>query len=161
MIRKVTLLFLACVGLLVQAQAQFCGFDQKHQQLKAGNPAYVQQQQQFDAQLAALMNNPTGLIINNTNGSVSYQIPVVIHVIHTGGSVGSIYNPTDAQLTGMVSYLNQVYAATWPGYPNASNGGTPIPLQFVMAQRTPWCSSTNVFVGVEGSGTTKIAAAAA
>jgi hypothetical protein len=152
MIRKVTLLFLAWVGLLVQAQAQFCGFDQKHQQLNASNPAYLQQQQQFDAQLAALMSNPTGLIINNGNGTVAYQIPVVIHVIHTGGSIGSMYNPTDAQLTGMVNYLNQVYAATWPGYPNASNGGTPIPLQFVMAQRTPWCSSTNGIVRVDGSG---------
>ena len=151
MIRNVTLLFLACLGLFVKAGAQQCGFDQKHQQLLASNPVYAQKVQQMNTEITNLIQaNPNSLIIN-TPGGLVYQIPVVIHVIHTGGAVGSTYNPSDAQLTGMINYLNQAYAATWPGYPNATTGGTYIPLQFALAQRTPQCTPTTGIVRVDGS----------
>lgn len=160
MIRKVTLLFLACLGLLANAQAQHCGFDKKHQTMMLANPAYAQQVQQMNSKIAAIVNaqqSSNALIVNTPNGPV-YQIPVVIHVIHTGGAVGSTYNPSDAQLINMIDYLNKSYAATWPAYPNASNGGTYIPLQFALAQRTPQCTPTNGIIRVDGSGVTDYAA---
>lgn len=151
MIRKITLLFLACVMFLIRAQAQYCGFDQKHQQLLANDPAYAQKVQQMNSEIASMIgSNSNSLIVNTPNGLV-YQIPVVIHVIHTGGAVGSNYNPADATLIGMINYLNQAYAATWPSYPGATSGGTYIPLQFVLAQRTPQCAATNGIVRVDGS----------
>ena len=151
MIRKVTLLMLACVGMFCMAHAQKCGFDLKHQQLMASNPVYAQNVQQMNTKIAnMLQSNSNGLIVMTPGGPV-YQIPVVLHVIHTGGPIGSSYNPTDAQLTNMISYLNQSYAATWPSYPNATSGGTYIPLQFVLAQRTPSCTPTNGILRVNGS----------
>lgn len=151
MIRKFTLLFLAFIGMFSIAEAQLCGFDLKHQQLMSSDPAYAQQVQQMNTQLANLLqSNSNSLVVNTPNGVV-YQIPLVVHVIHTGGAIGSIYNPTDAQIISMVNYLNQTYAATWPSYPNASNGGTYIPLQFVLAKRTPTCTATNGITRDDGS----------
>ena len=152
MIRKTTLLFIACMGLFYLAQSQLCAFDQKHQQMMAQDPVYAQKVQQMNNQIASMIqNNPNGFIVNSPNGPV-YQVPLVIHVVHTGGTIGSIYNPTDAQLINMVNYLNQAYAATWPSYPNMSNGGTFIPLQFVLAQRTPSCTPSTGINRVNGSG---------
>jgi hypothetical protein len=153
MIRKVTLLFLACLGMFASARAQHCGFDVRHQQMMTANPMYAQRVQQMNTQIASILQaqqNSNALIVNTPNGPV-YQIPVVIHVIHTGGAVGSVYNPSASQLQGMITYLNQSYAATYPGYPNTSNGGTYIPLQFVLAQRDPNCNATTGIVRVNGS----------
>src|SRR5205085_6089100 len=74
-----------------------------------------------------------------------YTIPVVVHVMHTGGSVGSIYNPSNAQIMGAISYLNQVYAGTFPGMTAPVEGGGVVDLeiQFALAQRTPACGATN------------------
>jgi hypothetical protein len=43
-----------------------------------------------------------------------YTIPVVVHVLHTGGAVGSINNPGDDQIIATINYLNEVYSGTWP-----------------------------------------------
>lgn len=151
MIRTLTLT--AALGMTigsVWAQPR-CGFDQKHQQKLQQNSSYSQSVQQIKtnwAQWQQLSQN--ALIINTPNGPV-YEIPVVIHVIHTGGSIGSTYNPSVAQLTGMIDYLNKSYEATWPAYPNATTGGTYIPLRFVLAKRDPSCNPTTGIVRVDGS----------
>jgi hypothetical protein len=49
-----------------------------------------------------------------TNAAV-YTIPVVVHVMQTGGAVGSTYNPTDAQIQNAINYLNRVYNGSYPG----------------------------------------------
>jgi hypothetical protein len=154
MIRKITLLLIACVGMFGAANAQKCGFDERNQQMLATNPAYAQQVAQMDAALAAyIQNNSNNLIVNTPNGPV-YEVPVVLHVMHTGGAIGTNYNPSDAQLIGMINYLNQSYAATYPSYPSTSTGGTFIPLQFKLAQRTPTCGTTNGINRVDASGVT-------
>ena len=151
MLRKVTLFLLAFVSTLVTVQAQYCGFDKQHQHLLNTDPVYAQKIQQMDNQLAALLQSSNNsLVVSTTNGLV-YEIPVVIHVIHTGGPLGSIYNPTDAQLTSMIDYLNKTYEATWAAYPSASTGGTFIPLRFALAKRTPNCTPTNGINHVDGS----------
>ena len=151
MIRKFTLLMLACIGMFCIANAQHCGFEQRHQQLMSNNPAFAQKVQQMDDNLANLLqSNPNALVINSPSGPL-YEIPVVIHVIHTGGAIGSNYNPTDAQLIAMIDYLNQSYAATWPAYPNASSGGTNVPLRFTLAKRDPFCAPTSGILRVNGS----------
>jgi hypothetical protein len=153
MIRRFTLLFLACLGMQYISSGQKCGFDEKHQQLMAQNPAFAQQVQQMKANIANLMSNPNSLVINTPGGPV-YEIPVVIHVIHTSGPIGSIYNPTNAQLTGMIDYLNDSYAATWPSYPGVGAGGVDVPLRFALAKRTPDCQPTSGILRVDGSGIT-------
>ncbi|PZF72284.1 GEVED domain-containing protein [Taibaiella soli] len=146
MIRKITLLFLACCSAVLSAKAQaVCGFDAIHQHMMTTNPAYNQSIQQNAMQWAQHMqslSNPNALILNTAGGTV-YEIPVVVHVMNTGGAIGSIYNPTDAQIISMIDYLNKSYAATWSGYPDSTNGGAYIPLRFKLAQRDPNCGSTS------------------
>lgn len=150
---------LACLAFSFHASAQRCGFDARNRALLATNPAYQQAVQDMNSKLAGLaLGRNSALIVNTPGGGIAYQIPVVVHVIHTGGAIGSIYNPPDAQLIGMVDYLNQVYAANWPGYPAPGAGGTKIPLQFVLAKRDPNCNATTGIVRVDGSGVPNYAA---
>lgn len=139
--RKLSLL-LAAVCTCVLARAQYCGFDHAHNQLLSKSSAYSSKVQAMNNDIANLIsNNPSSLIINTANGPV-YEIPVVIHVMHTGGTVGTIYNPSDATLQGMITYLNQAYQATYASYPNTTNGGTYFPVQFALAKRDANCNST-------------------
>ena len=73
--------------------------------------------------------------------------------MHTGGAVGTIYNPTDAQINGAIGYLNQVFAGTFPGMTAPVEGGGVVDLeiQFALAQRTPACGATNGINRVDAS----------
>ena len=145
MIKKLTLFLLGLIltGGFAEAQ-QTCGFDAYHQQMAASNPAYAQRINKFNAKWARMsQDGPTSLIVNTSQGPV-YEIPVVIHVIHTGGAVGSIYNPSDANLNGMINYLNASYAATWAAYPDSLSGGTHFPVRFALAKRNGCVASTGI-----------------
>ena len=156
MIRKITLLFLACLGLQYAATAQYCGFDIRHQQLLSSDPGYAQRVQEMNAQWSALsylMNNTSQLVADNLNGNGKvYEIPVVVHIVHTGGAVGSPYNPTDQDIIDMIGYLNDAFSATgsW-GYPDSMSGGTHVPIRFVLAQRSEACGATNGIVRINGA----------
>jgi len=50
-----------------------------------------------------------------------YNIPLVVHVVSTGAAVGTIYNPSDAQIQATINYLNQVYNGTYPGTQGAGD----------------------------------------
>jgi hypothetical protein len=159
MIRKITLLFLLCFGMHYLAQAQSCGFTNAQQRLISQDPAYAQKLQGLTTNWkkwlnASQPNSNASALLFNTGVKRIFQIPVVIHVITTGGAVGSVYNPTDAQLQGMIDYLNQTYNATWGGYPDSNSGGTSIPIQFVLAQRDSNCNATTGIERINGSGVT-------
>lgn len=139
-------LLLLCLLARSGAQAQpVCGFDAIHHKLLATSPAYARNVElQEIAILKTLQANTASTRRPVINGADTvYEIPVVIHVMHTGSAVGTNYNPSDAQLLGMIDYLNQSFAANWPGYALAGAGGTRIPLRFVLAQRTPGCAASS------------------
>lgn len=83
----------------------------------------------------------------STTTAALYTIPVVVHVVHTGGAIGSIYNPTDAQIQGAVDYLNQVYNGSYPG----TTGVGDLQIQFALAVRDPNCNATTGIERVDGS----------
>ena len=141
MIRKITLLFLACLGMSYVSKAQYCGFDYAEQHLQQTSAAYAQRVTDMKNNWVNQMGNiPQALLVYNPTNKV-YEIPVVIHVLHTGGAIGTAYNPSTAQLTGMLNYLNQVFAATYASYPAPGNGGTFIPIRFALAQRDSNCAA--------------------
>ncbi len=70
----------------------------------------------------------------------SYEIPIVIHVMHNGEALGHPNNPTDKELYDYVEYVNKVFAARWKNYDDTTEGGVFIPMKFVLAKRTPGCS---------------------
>lgn len=146
MIRKITLLSLAFVLFHLASMAQRCGTDRIHQQMMANNPDYAASQAAFSAKwqafLANYANQPQALktLVGSGPDSV-FEIPVVVHVIHTGGAVGSIYNPTDDTIKAWIDYTNKAFEATYAAYPNASSGGTRVPIRFVLAKRDTNCNA--------------------
>src|SRR5262245_37788239 len=100
-----------------------CGFDVINQRLLAIDNDYARQVNQTNAAIRQYINaHPQGAP-SGARVTALYTIPVVVHVMHTGGAIGTIYNPTDAQITGAINYLNQVYAGTYPGMTAPSPGG--------------------------------------
>jgi len=139
----------------LQAQPP-CGFDQIHNQLLKQDPVYAKQVESNEQAMRRYIDSHPELLRPANRTSALYTIPVVVHVMHTGGAVGTIYNPTDAQIIGAINYLNQVYAGTYPGMTAPSAGGAAgnIDIQFAFAQRTPSCGATNGIDRVDASSLT-------
>jgi hypothetical protein len=85
----------------------------------------------------------------------TYQIPVVVHIIHNGEAVGSGTNIPDAQVLSQIRVLNADYQRT-----NSDASSTPaefaslagsMNIQFVLAKRTPDGFPTNGIVRVKGT----------
>lgn len=135
------------------AQAQFtCSFDEKYQQLLRTDPNFAKTVAASNRQIQQLISNRHRSPSMRTN-AILYTIPVVVHVMHTGGAVGTIYNPDDAQIMGAINYLNQVYAGTWSGMipQDGASAVTDIQIRFALAQRAPGCGSTNGIDRVDAS----------
>lgn len=87
----------------------------------------------------------------------TYQIPVVVHVIHNGEAVGSGRNISDAQVLSQINVLNKDYQRL-----NADSGNTPaefVPVagafgvEFVLARQDPEGVATNGIVRIQGTKT--------
>lgn len=151
MMRKLSFLLILLSSISYYGSAQRCGTDDLNWKLSQSSATYRQNIQDNNALIAQVIRNSSkSKIINTANGPV-YEIPVVIHVIHTGGAVGTTFNPADSVLENMIIYLNKTYAATWPLYPSASTGGTFFPIQFTLAKRDPNCNATNGIERLNGS----------
>ncbi len=129
----------------LDASAQFCGFDQRHNTLLK-NEAFARQMIENEEQIQRLI--ASGNIGTRLDSDPPYTIPVVFHVIHSGGEIGSNYNPTDAQLQALLQYTNQVYAGTAQGM---AGGVGNMQVQFALAKRDPNCNPTSGIVRVNGS----------
>jgi hypothetical protein len=144
---------LLSVGIL-HAQTPTCGADALNQQLAATDPAFAARMQaSVQNWLSYKQHQSVQRTILNGLDTV-YEIPVVIHVMKpvASAAIGTNYNPSTAQLTAMIDYVNQTYAATWPGYPGAGSGGTYFPVRFVLAKRDTACNPTDGILRVDASG---------
>lgn len=87
----------------------------------------------------------------------TYQIPVVVHVIHNGEAVGTGTNISNAQILSQISVLNKDYqrlntdAANTPAEFAAMAGS--FDLEFVLAKQNPEGLATTGIVRVQGSKT--------
>lgn len=141
----------------INAQAP-CAFDQLHQELLRKDPEYARRVEQDNQSIRNFIEahpelGRPGSRSEQGRLTALYTIPVVVHVMHTGGAVGSIYNPADAQIMGAISYLNAVYSGTFPGMQAPVEGGgvVDMEIQFALAQRTPSCGATNGIDRVDAS----------
>ena len=138
-------LFLFVLSFSSYAQMS-CMADEMHQQNLQQNSAYAARFNQLQSQLRTyiaanpLPSAPTGRI---------YKIPLVVHVVHTGDTIGSETNPSIAQIEGLVAHLNNGFRNRGSAYnPN----GIDTEIEFELAKRTPDCQPTNGIVRVDGSG---------
>jgi hypothetical protein len=136
-----------------------CGFDLVQGRKIKEDPIYRQKILNYESNLRKYIQQHPLQSISKTQSNAfrptpktlsgpPYVIPVVVHIVTTGGPVGSIYNPTDAQVQGTIAYLNEVYNGTYPGTQGAGN----LQIQFVLAQRDPNCNPTNGIDHIDGSG---------
>jgi hypothetical protein len=91
---------------------------------------------------------------NRTQGA-TYRIPVVVHVIHNGESIGTGTNISDAQVLSQIDVLNKDFQRL-----NSDASSTPaefvdvagsVDIEFVLAKQAPDGSPTNGIVRVQGS----------
>ncbi len=75
-----------------------------------------------------------------------YTLPVVVHVIHTGGPVGSVDNPVDDSIYAMINNLNKAFRRNGPLF-----GGADMKIQFQLAVRSPACGTTAGINRINGS----------
>lgn len=67
-----------------------------------------------------------------------YTVPVVVHIIHSGESLGSASNPTDATVINIMQQASDRFLHTSGAtFPNNPYSGYNAEIQFCMAQRTP------------------------
>ncbi len=130
-----------------------CGFDNQHNKLLETDPVYSRQIEQNNIVIKKYIDARRGMKPGAARPMATVTIPVVVHVMHTGGAVGTIYNPSDAQIIAAIDYLNEVYAGIYPGMTAPSSGGAAgdMEVQFALAQRTPTCGATNGIDRVDAS----------
>lgn len=152
--RKSFLLFLFIsifFSIFLQAQPP-CAFDKKHDILLK-NPVFARQVEQNNIAIRKHIDARRAMKPGAARPMAAVTIPVVVHVMHTGDAVGTIYNPSDAQIIGAINHLNQVYAGTYTGMTAPIEGGgvVDMEIQFALAQRTPTCGATNGINRVDAS----------
>lgn len=145
-----TLLFLFSANLHAQPP---CAFDKLHTKLLQTDPVYARQIEANKIAIRKFIDTHPQRRGEAARPQAAYTIPVVVHVMHVGEPVGTGYNISDAQIMGAISYLNQVYAGTFPGMTAPVEGGGVVDLeiQFALAQRTPACGATNGINRVDAS----------
>lgn len=140
-------LFFLTLSLFTNSQA-ICGFDEVHSIKLRSDPVYKKSVEENEQQLRTYISKNRNRLSARTEGnSVLYTIPVVVHVMHTGGAIGTIYNPTDGQIQGAINYLNQVYRGTYPG----TQGIGDLQIQFALAVKDPNCNSTTGIERIDAS----------
>lgn len=137
-------------GSFVFAQS-FCANDDLENYIYKKNPQYYIQKSKATSEWLEYnrLMKTSKMIVAGTD--TSYEIPVVVHIVHTGGAIGSAFNPTNSEIIDFIDFLNKAWEATWPTFADVTTGGTKIPIKFVLAKRDPNCNATNGIQRVNGS----------
>lgn len=89
--------------------------------------------------------------------SITYQLPVVVHVIHNGEPYGSGSNISDEQIASQINVLNKDFQRLNTDASNTPAEFLPVAgsfdLEFVLAKRTPEGLPTTGIVRVQGTRT--------
>ncbi|MDR1877715.1 MAG: GEVED domain-containing protein [Flavobacteriaceae bacterium] len=126
-----------------------CGSEYVNQKLVEEDPSFAQRIKEFDTDLSQMMKSGKKKNFYKADEDI-YEIPIVIHVIHTGEAIGTAYNKSDADIHAWVDFTNKVYEGIAPnlvGDPERVS----IPIRFVLAKRDMNCNPTNGIVRVDGS----------
>ena len=115
-----------------------CSADELHAAEMAASEPYARN---FDAVRAAVQR----LQASSSRNMDVYTIPVVVHVIHRGSSVGVEENISDAQILSAIDGMNDDFRNRV-----SDSEGADTFIQFEMARRTPAGEPTNgMFASME------------
>lgn len=153
MMKKLSLLSLLVLLIGINSFAQSsipCGFDIVHNERMRTDVNYEKAVREVNNRWIKYSTLMSSALLTYTPSGYVYEIPMVIHVIHTGGAIGTKYNIDSTKIAQMVDYLNKSYAAVSP-FPDTTAGGCRIPLKFVLAKRSPSGAATNGVVRIDGT----------
>jgi hypothetical protein len=146
--KPIVVCILALFSLSSSVAQVSCGFDSINHRLLSADPQYAYELEKTNAFVENYIQAHPQLSNKNYRVQNTYTIPLVVHVLHTGGAVGTQYNPSDVQIFKAIDYLNQVYNGTYPG---TTKGAGDLQIQFVLASRTPAGLCTNGIDRVDAS----------
>lgn len=120
-----------------QAISQPCGTAEYQQQLEQKSPKLSAQQ--FESWISKkIEEKKAARSANDASDDQTYNIPVVIHVMHNGDPEGVNENISETQILSELQVLQQDYnrMVNTPGY-NDNPVGATINVNFCLAKRTP------------------------
>lgn len=85
-----------------------CGFDQLHQNLLEKDPAYKARMEREQRSYVKAMSSQSGARNNN----VLYKLPVVVHIIHGGETIGTENNPSDISIKEIIQHTTERFRHT-------------------------------------------------
>ncbi len=126
-----------------------CGVDRRYFE------HHTQGELQFEKWLIEKKITPTALSVPPTQNEKIYQIPIVVHIIHQGETVGTGLNISEERILEQIDILNQDFRRT-----NADTSLTPAEflsvaadteIEFILAKRDPEGLPTSGIVRKQGS----------
>lgn len=141
---------------LQNTQAQERCATVKYEELRhLKNPA-LEQNIEFENWLSKKLTQPKQKTLGaqRTSGA-TYEIPVVVHVIHNGEPIGTGTNISDAQIQSQLNVLNKDFkrlnadASNTPAEFNTVAGN--IDIEFILAKQDPFGAPTNGIQRVKGT----------
>lgn len=135
------------------AAQTICASDQVNASLKLSDNKVAAEMRLNEENIRSIILQRKKQLLPDKRALNIFTIPVVVHVLHTGGPVGSIYNPDDNRIIETINYLNEVYSGTWQNLtPAGTDAAGDIGLRFVLAKRDPDCNPTNGIDRIDMSG---------
>lgn len=128
--------FLFSFSIQVLAQNEKCATDELHNYLLANDAVYKAKNDAFEEAMLAKRNST-----NKVTGGQIYKIPVVVHVMHKGESVGSGTNVSDAAILNGIKALNERYRKVAGSV--GDGNGVDTEIEFALAVRDPNGNCTN------------------
>lgn len=153
---RATCFFTLLWGVVINAYTQtFCGFDQVKSTINTRFPSIAQNIADNELQIKQIIARERKQPSFGKREMMIYTIPVVVHILHTGGETGTVYNPDTTQIIEAIDYLNDVFSgqnsSLTPAGPDAAGD---IGIRFVLAKRDPNCNPTNGIHRVDMSSNT-------
>ena len=118
-----------------------CKASHKHDFLMQTDPVYQQNRADIEEHYQKFLNLPS-----NQKSAAVYTIPVVVHVMHLGESVGTATNISDAQIQSAINNLTDAYGS--------ANTGFDTDIEFCLAVRDPNGNPTTGINRINASGHT-------
>ncbi len=141
---------LICLMLLLWVKASVlgqpvCGFDQNHLQFGQHFPDAARVMKENEKKIRSVSISGRGRQV--------FYIPVVVHILHTGDTLGSPSNPHDESISDAIDYLNEIYSGQHSSLTVAGQDAAgDIGIRFQLAMRDPDCNPTNGIRRVNMSG---------
>lgn len=147
-----------------QQKEHVCATDEYNKRLQAANPQLKEQESQFNQNWKNFIQNynPNDYRTSKSLGKTTpakYIIPVVVHVIHSGGGIGNGNNISDAQIRSEIDFLNKSFRNLNSDSVNRRDVFKDIAadseIEFRLAKKDPKGNCTNGIVRVFSIGTAK------